>query len=337
MACKLHCMFILCVFLLAFDQVKLHFLYAVEIEDLQRQVEEILRRIQEVKMAELYGQTKITTKQTVATTTTAPDPTGLDLYERKAIRDRLDKLNHTITVLENYVKGERMLDTVLEDLSGKTMDKFESYMDTVKGKAENMKKEVKKDLKPAEDTLSIVEGYANDRNVVLGGILYYLGIGSGCAGRSDICRTPKSECRDNKCQCLPGLSSNALDQTCVSKCNRGYGDTYQTVHNYAIRGFNDLSLENVTLEVCKKRCEAEKTFVCKSFDYFPEWNSCFLSSKVKCDVDSEVGENNDENEDDALEEKPGDGWEYNAAAIHFQRDCLVQKKLVNDNKNVPQK
>ena len=248
--------------------------------------------------------------------------TPLESEETLELRNRLDALEYELSLVENYIKGEKSTDAILEELEGSSKETFLGYMKTVEDKAKDMKVTVGRNLKPAEDTLETIKSFANERNVVIGGILYYGAIGSSCTRWEDVCITVRSECRENKCQCKPGLSSDALQQTCVEKCGMGYGKTYQTVPNYAIRGYNDLTLENVTLDTCREQCETDKSFVCRSFDYFPAWNSCYLSSSVKGDTESELS--NDYG--DYAEEKDSDGWEYNAAAIHFQRDCLVNTK-----------
>lgn len=240
----------------------------------------------------------------------------------ETIKAKLDALDKEISVLENYVKGEKSTDAILQDLEGSTYQEVLGYMDTVKNRAAETKEKVKMNLKPAEEILSGVKTLANNRNVVVGGILYYGAIGSACSSWENTCKTSRSECRDNKCQCVSGLSFDALQQTCVETCQNGYGNTYQTVTNYAIRGFNNLVLENVTLDTCKQTCETVDSFVCRSFDYFRMWNSCYLSRSVK--ADTEQGEYvglEDYVVDDEGEDK--DGWEYNAAAVHFQRDCIV--------------
>lgn len=241
------------------------------------------------------------------------------IKRNEAIKKRLEQLEHSVALLENYVSGERETDLTLQDLTGKTKSLFEGYMNTIKEMTKSMKEEVRQTLLAPESTLTDVETSANERNVVIGGILYYGGIGSACAW-ADLCRTPRSECRRNICQCLPGLSSDLLRQDCVETCDNGYGHTYQTVHNYAIHGYNDLVLENVTLDQCKDRCENVKDFVCRSFDYYPDWHSCYLSASVK--GDTERGEL-DEYDDQVGEVGEKDGWRYNSAGVYFQRDCIV--------------
>lgn len=226
--------------------------------------------------------------------------------EVKQYVDRLDKLEKNIEAIQSYVNSERETDYFLRGLTGDIGKAFDADMIQVKNLAAGMKKELTDSLGNVNNELKAVEDFANSRNVIIGGVLYYDGIGSPCGPSFDVCRVDKSECRDGKCQCVPGLSHDSLHEECVETCEDGYGNTYQTVHNYIIRGNNNAILNETSLEECKEHCETEESFNCRSFDYFPRWDSCFLSENVKSDAE--------------------DAWEYNSAGIHFQRDCIIDKQ-----------
>jgi hypothetical protein len=163
-----------------------------------------------------------------------------------------------------------------------------------------LQKDVKESLDDFEDKISLVNKTANVKINANGAVLYG-GIGSACTDNGGECLGDDSECRGGRCQCLPGLSYDIQAQSCVSSCNK-YGETYQSVSRKIIRGFNDKTVEKTTLAKCKKDCVDEKTFLCRSFDYFPQWRTCYMSASV-------------------VSEATEDAWEYNSEGHHFQRDC----------------
>lgn len=216
---------------------------------------------------------------------------------------RLDDLDQTVGVLERYVYDESVKrKNDLRNLQGDSGEAFDANMYEVRRLSEDMVKAVDDTLVNIRENLKQTELTANARNVIVGDLLYYHGISSRCDAWFDSCVVEHSECRDDMCQCVPGFSHDSLRQRCVPKCPHGYGDTYQVVHNYIIRGFNNRSVNETSLEECKLLCETEKTFECRSFDFFPNYDSCYLSEKTKGDAES--------------------GWEYNGAGVHFQRDCV---------------
>lgn len=219
--------------------------------------------------------------------------------------DRLDTLESNIAAIESYVQGERETDTFLRGLSGAIGQAFDDTMQEVKQLADGLRNELKESFVNVNQELTEVEEFSNSRNVIIGGILYYDGIGSACGSSFDVCHVENSACRDDKYQCKLGLSYDGLQQSCVDRCERGYGNTYQTVYNYIIRDNNYDTVNGTSLKECQQRCETDEAFLCRSFDYFPRWNTCYLSEHTKSDAD--------------------EWWEYNSAGIHFQRDCVIDK------------
>lgn len=57
----------------------------------------------------------------------------------------------------------------------------------------------------------------------------------------------------------------------------GQQDIYAKTSNAAIRGSNQKTLKNVTVDQCKTACSSETSFVCKSFDYTKAAKVCDLS------------------------------------------------------------
>lgn len=224
--------------------------------------------------------------------------------KQRRLKKRIENIENNIKTIENYLSDERETDAFLKSLEGETGKSFLNDMAEVKKMAAEMKQSMSTVFGDLSKDLQAVENFANSRNVIIGGVAYYDGIGSACGSQYDVCRVTNSDCRDGICQCLAGLSYDHLQQTCVDQCETGYGNTYQTVNNYIIRGHNSLSVNETELVQCKKLCESADTFICRSFDYFPRWRSCFLSEEIKPNVDN--------------------GWEYNEAGIHFQRDCKIK-------------
>lgn len=214
---------------------------------------------------------------------------------------RLEQLEIKTSILEKHVHSEGKMDLFLQQLPSDFKAEIASEISKMKKMAEKMKNMLNSSLNPLDTLLSKVDSASKSRNLAIGGVLYLEGIGSACRIRSDVCRVVASECRDDVCQCLPGLSYDSLHQACVENCTV-YGNTYQTVSNRIIRGFNNEAINNISLSECKKSCQNAKRFQCTSLDYFHNWKSCYLSEFRK-------------------KEAAADAWEYNAAAVHFQRDC----------------
>ena len=238
-----------------------------------------------------------------------------ELETRANFLRQLKDLEETITRLESNLDDEDDTDSFLTALQGDTWTKFDQTRQDVVDVAADVHNTVDALLQPVSARLDNVKQKTAERNVALGGVVYYAGIGSPCVEDTDVCGTKDSECRDGICQCKVGLSSDSLNQRCVESCDNGYGRTYQTVANYIIRGHNDAELSNSTLQKCKERCENEQLFACRSMDYFPDYMQCYLSSKVRGDLDDVI----EDNGSDVMDA----GWEYNAAGIHLQRDCKV--------------
>jgi len=59
---------------------------------------------------------------------------------------------------------------------------------------------------------------------------------------------------------------------------------YSRTPNAAISGYNNKHLSNVSPEDCARACDNERSFTCKSFDYYKNSNECDLSSKNASDV-----------------------------------------------------
>ena len=270
------------------------------IEDDQTSIKERLTELQEM----LYE--NLPSKEDVPKPEQPEDPLPDDEVI-KGFVERLENVEKNIEAIQNFVDDEKETDTFLNGLRGGIGKAFDDDMAQVKTLAESMREELKTSFNDVDSELKAVEDFANTRNVLIGGVLYYDSIGSPCDQSFDVCKIENSECRDGKCQCEVGMSHDSLQGRCADACADGYGSTYQTTNNYIIRGHNSVSLNETSLEECKEHCETEKKFVCRSFDYFPRWQECYLSEVVQGEAENEA-------------------WEYNSAGVHFQRDCIVDKQ-----------
>lgn len=217
-----------------------------------------------------------------------------------SFESRLSDLEGKIETIKNYLMGEKRGDIQLRKKSEKVIEEMNGKVKQTENVIVELKKEVKDSITKFENKISEVNKTANVKINANGAVLYG-GIGSACTAHGGECLGDDSECRGGRCQCLPGLSYDIQAQSCVSSCNV-YGETYQSVSRKIIRGFNDKTVEETTLAKCKKDCVEETTFLCKSFDYFPQWHTCYMSASIKSDA-------------------PEDAWEYNTEGFHFQRDC----------------
>lgn len=232
------------------------------------------------------------------TTTSAPVVPALasDAFYLK----KLDDLTGRVKAIKNYLINEKKADQQLRKKSNLVIEQMKSLV----GDTEQVILDLQDDVK---DTLTEFEGKIVDVNktahikVNSAGAVLYGGIGSACSMKNGECITEDSECRGGKCQCVAGFSFDRQSRDCKAVCD-SYGDSYQSTERYIIRGHNDLTLEKSSLQDCVTRCSTENSFVCRSFDYFPRWRTCYLSSKVKSEV-------------------PPEAWEYNSEGYHFQRDC----------------
>ncbi|XP_060575740.1 uncharacterized protein LOC132733152 [Ruditapes philippinarum] len=87
-----------------------------------------------------------------------------------------------------------------------------------------------------------------------------------------------SECKWMSCKCKPGMSYHHDTKTCLSDCgDYGYGNTYQ-VEMYALLDyFNTKTLRTISLEDCVQNCTTEKSFVCRTAEYYKTSKTCHLS------------------------------------------------------------
>lgn len=214
--------------------------------------------------------------------------------------DRLRDMEGKIDVLKKYLMGEKRLDIVLRTQSKEVIKEMKGKVRETEIVIGDLKEEVKGLLNDFENKIFEVNKSANVKINANGAVLYG-GIGSACTSNGGECLGEDSECRGGRCQCLPGLSYDVQAQYCVESCHT-YGKTYQSVSRKIIRGFNEETFMNVSLADCKTKCNDDSTFHCRSFDYFPQWQTCYISTKVKTEV-------------------PDDVWEYNSEGYHFQRDC----------------
>lgn len=214
--------------------------------------------------------------------------------------ERLKALEERIHAIKNYLQVEKKLDVALRVKSDEVINVMEGKVTETDQVIDQLKTNVDNTLKDFETRIDEVNTIAN---VIINsdGTVMYGKIGSACTTYGQECTDDNSECRSGRCQCLPGLSYDIHERKCVKSCG-GYGTTYQVVSRKIIRGYNDLTLNSTNLAECKKTCEAENAFQCRSFDYFPQWKQCYLSKNVVSDITD-------------------NSWEYNSEGIHFQRDC----------------
>lgn len=234
------------------------------------------------------------------TTTAAPTSVSAALTEIDLLQ-RLEELEGRVESIKNYLVGEKKLDVQLRKKSEEVIDEMKSKVSETDVVINSLRTDVENSLNVFDGKINAVNRTAHVKINAQGAVLYG-GIGSSCSTNGGECVTKDGECRDGKCQCVPGYSYDLGLRTCASSCET-YGFTFQSVKRRIIRDYNDLTLEDVELDDCTKACIEETTFVCRSFDYFPRWNACYLSENVKTDV-------------------PDENWEYNTEGYHFQRDCL---------------
>ncbi|KAL4222159.1 hypothetical protein ACF0H5_018199 [Mactra antiquata] len=225
------------------------------------------------------------------------------LDKKVRLKKRLERLEKAVNALEHFLFDENIKNIEsLRDLKTTVVQDVKSDLKEVNKKSADMLAEVDEIVAEVREDLSEIETDANARNVIVGDLLYYHGIKSPCDEWYGSCSMANSVCRDGMCQCSAGFSYDSLRQTCVEECPHGYGNTYQVVNNHIIRGFNRRIVNETSADNCKRLCEEEQTFVCRSLDYFPRQKQCYMSASSKPDAE--------------------DGWEYNGAGVHFQRDCL---------------
>lgn len=218
-------------------------------------------------------------------------------------KSRLKDINTFVDRIQRLVMVEQGGDEYLKSLPTSLLNTLMEDMKNVTNQIAEMKTHVSKTLEKERRVLESVHELSKSRNVVVAGVQYYGEVGGACLSGNDICKLVGTECRDRKCQCKPGLSFNSLRKTCVRSCP-DYGSTYQTVSNYIIRGHNNVVKNATSLAECKRACQEAGTFTCKSFDWFPRWHTCYISEQTRFDVEDKF-------------------WEFNSAAIHFQRDCML--------------
>ena len=213
---------------------------------------------------------------------------------------KLDIIEGRVKAIKIYLMGEKNADRRLREKSNKVITEMKSKITETDDVIGELREVVKNTLIAFDDNIVDVNKTAHVKVNAYGAVLYG-GVGSACSAKNGECATANSECRGGKCQCIPGFSFDRRDRECKSACD-SYGATYQTVDRRIIRGYNELTLEESELQDCIDRCNTETSFVCRSFDFFPRWHTCYLSTSVKTDVAEEL-------------------WEYNKEGYHFQRDC----------------
>ena len=224
-----------------------------------------------------------------------------DAFDNERFQNKLDMLSSKIITLRNYLHQEKSKDGVLRKQSNEAMN--------------SMSQEKNNALNVRNNMIQLATGKVNDFSLEIeevnaaslveiksDGAVMVGGVGSPCVPHADQCVDTDSECRNRKCQCLPGKSYDLKKRRCVDTCDK-YGNTFQAISYYVIRGHNDLVLNDTSLAHCTAHCNQETAFLCRSFDYFPAWQQCFLSARVKTEVDDKA-------------------WEYNSEGYHFQRDCF---------------
>ena len=230
----------------------------------------------------------------------------------KEFEEKLSSLEQQVSALKMYLMQEKKADIQLKVDAQNTINDMKTKVEESKTLTDELKGTVKNSLDDFNTKIDKVNKTAH-LTVNVKGVVFIGSIGSTCSYDAEDCNLPQSECRDRKCQCEIGLSfDNELNQ-CTDTCKQ-YGCTFQSARQRIIREFNDKIIENVTLSECKDHCIQETDFLCKSFDYFPRWETCYMSQRTKIDT-------------------PEEAWEYNSAGTHFQRDCLGIKELSLCNEN----
>ncbi|KAH3704619.1 hypothetical protein DPMN_079678 [Dreissena polymorpha] len=221
--------------------------------------------------------------------------------DNKQLLTQLEKMDEAIGVIVTAIKRRKGRSGPIRNSAVTEVQGMEKKVKETNTFIDSLKKLSNVQLEKVADNIARVNRSAFVKVNANGAVLYG-GVGSKCIDTSGECVTPNSECRVGKCQCSLGLSYNLGTQSCVGSCTE-YGSTYQSVPLWIIRGFNDRVLNATTLVTCAETCALEKSFVCRSFDWFPHFRTCYLSANAKTGAE--------------------DAWEYNSAGYHFQRDCLV--------------
>ncbi|KAH3702613.1 hypothetical protein DPMN_077637 [Dreissena polymorpha] len=213
----------------------------------------------------------------------------------------IDRLESRVLALQRFFEREKLKDTPVKVM----VDAVKTDMDAKVKKNDAVMKDITDHVKDAvnnfQSKLLDVNRTANVEVKIPDSALFQGGIGAPCSDYGGECSARGSECRDGKCQCKTGISFSPRQRACLDRCPE-YGVTYQIVPEHIIRGFNRLTLNDTTLTKCMERCSTERSFVCRSFDFFPRWEQCYLSA----DVMKDVGD---------------DAWENNPEGNHYQRDC----------------
>ncbi|XP_052803484.1 uncharacterized protein LOC128233711 [Mya arenaria] len=224
-----------------------------------------------------------------------------DELSSEGLERRLANLERRIASIIQKVMAGKEKEGKLRQSTAAVIDEMADKVVSTDAFIVKLKTDIEDQLTTFDNRIQKANKTAHVKISSMGG-LRYGGIGTPCSSDSGECVTPESECRADKCQCHLGLSYSHGEGTCVPSCDE-YGSTYQTSPNRIIRGYNDLHLNETSLAQCSTRCSTEEAFVCRSFDYFPDWRQCYLSRHVNTDVDESA-------------------WEYNGAGYHFQRDCV---------------
>ena len=213
---------------------------------------------------------------------------------------RLKNLEQNIQSIKNYITGEKQLDAYLRELSTHKLNDIDEQLAKAEEFSDASKAVVRESLASVGVTLNSVRDIADKRNFHLGGAIFYGEHGSSCNEGNDECQAPMMECRAGQCRCISGFSYDRASRSCVEYCDV-YGDDFEVVPNYILRGNNSEVHEHASLEDCKGLCRNATDFQCLTFDYFNRFEACYLSEVTK------------------LEEN--DQWEYNGVGSHFQRNC----------------
>lgn len=213
--------------------------------------------------------------------------------------DKITDIENAIKALEKFLMGEKKEDAVLKDKSELLKQAVFGKVKELTEVIDNLHVSVKDTVKNFSNMISSVNETAH-ANIDTNGAVVYGGIGSACTSNGEECLVMNSDCRNGRCQCSLGMSFDSRNRICLYRCNK-YGNTFQSVEQRIIRNFNNHTVTFVTLAACKQLCINETKFICRSFDYFPDRKSCYLSEVIKGDITNE--------------------WEYNTAGNHFQRDC----------------
>ncbi|XP_046364199.2 uncharacterized protein LOC124140596 isoform X1 [Haliotis rufescens] len=99
----------------------------------------------------------------------------------------------------------------------------------------------------------------------------------GTCKTSADCLVANTFCMEGECVCDMMFVFSHAQGGCIQNCSH-YGTTFTRYVGYILREHNDIKVESIPEKDCQAACISETSILCKTVDYNPTSNNCFLSS-----------------------------------------------------------